>query len=173
MRISGLCIVFIFIAACTNVPRGITPVHSFDVQRYVGTWHEIARLENSFEKDLSHVTAEYNLRGDGGISVKNVGYSPAQDKWKEAVGKAYFIDGPDTGHLKVSFQWPFYSSYVVFKLDPNYEYAYVTGGDRDYLWLLSRKPTVDEAVATDFRKTAEALGFDLAKLVWVDQRPLD
>jgi apolipoprotein D and lipocalin family protein len=163
----------LLLVSCVSVPDGIEPVRDFSVERYLGTWYEIARLDHKFERGLSHVAAEYTLMDEGGLKVKNTGYSAADDRWQEAEGKAYFVEDATTGYLKVSFQWPFYSSYVVFKLDDNYEYAYVTGNDRDYLWLLSRTPQVDADVLADFKSTAEAKGFNLDDLIMVNQIPLD
>lgn len=168
-----IVVVSFLLPACVSVPKGIQPISPFDVQRYLGAWYEIARLENSFEAGLTRVTADYSLLPDGTVQVKNVGFSPESGKWKEAIGKADFVNGENKAHLKVSFQWPFYSSYIVFKLDPNYRYAYVTGNDRDYLWLLSRTPSVSEEVLEDFKKTAQAQGFNLDDLVIVDHTPLD
>lgn len=161
------------LVSCVSVPKGIEPIHNFSLERYLGTWYEIARLDHSFERGLSHVSAEYSLRDDGGVRVKNVGYSAAKDRWQEAVGKAYFVKDEKTGHLKVTFQWPFYSSYVVFKLDDAYQYAYVTGNDLNTLWLLSRTPTVDDEVLKDFKADAARRGFDVTSLRMVDQTPLD
>src|SRR5690606_7283410 len=102
------------------------PVDDFELDRYLGTWFEIARLDHSFEEGLQRVTATYQLREDGGVRVINRGYAPEEDEWKETVGKAYFVEEETTGHLKVSFFGPFYSSYVVFELDKeNYAYAFV------------------------------------------------
>ncbi len=154
---------------CVKVPAGITPVQEFDIDRYLGRWYEIARLDHSFERGLENVSAEYSLRSDGGVTVINRGYTPAQKTWKEAAGKAYFVGNSTQGHLKVSFFGPFYSSYVIFELDEeDYGYAFVSGANTSYLWLLARTPTVDEAVKLDFKKKAAALGFDTDQLIWVD-----
>jgi len=101
------------LTGCVSIPEGITPVDNFQVKRYLGKWYEIARLDHSFERGLTQVTADYNLRDDGGIRVSNRGYSAKDNKWKEAEGKAYFVKGSDQGYLKVSFFGPFYSSYIV------------------------------------------------------------
>lgn len=162
-----------FLVSCVSVPKGIEPIQGFSLNRYLGTWYEIARLDHSFERGLSHVSAEYSMRDDGGVRVKNVGYSAAKDRWQEAVGKAYFVKDENIGHLKVAFQWPFYGSYVVFKLDDDYQHAYVTGNDLNTLWLLARTPTVDEAVLQDFKAEAKRKGFDVTSLRTVDQTPLD
>ena len=96
------------------MPERVTPVESFELNRYLGKWYEIARLDHSFERGLERVTAEYSLRDDGGISVVNRGYSIEDDEWKVAEGKAYFVNDKNLGYLKVSFFGPFYGSYVVF-----------------------------------------------------------
>ena len=158
------------LAGCTSLPEGIEPVQGFDVDRYLGTWYEIARYDHSFEEGLESVTAEYELNEDGSIKVINRGYSPEDGEWQEAEGKARFVEGETTAHLKVSFFGPFYASYVVFGLDhDNYRYAYVTGYDRDYLWFLSRTPTVSDQAMERFREAARANGFDLDELIMVDQ----
>jgi apolipoprotein D and lipocalin family protein len=145
----------------------VTPVSDFDVNRYLGTWYEIARLDHSFERDLVNVTARYSLREDGGIDVTNRGYLPQEDRWKEAQGKAYFVNTPDEGYLKVSFFGPFYGSYVVFELDQKYyQYAFVSGPDNSYLWLLARTPQVAPSLIARFMQKAGAAGFDTESLIF-------
>ncbi|MCA0913386.1 lipocalin family protein [Marinobacter nauticus] len=168
---TGLAVIALLflIAGCTGVPKGIEPVTGFDQQRYLGTWYEIARLDHSFEEGLSQVTAEYSLNNDGSIKVINRGYNAEAGEWKEAEGRAVFVGDSDVGHLKVSFFGPFYASYVVFELDDQYTTAYITGYDRDYLWLMSRTPEVSDEVLEAFRKRAEAEGFELGELILVEQ----
>ncbi|WP_203300889.1 lipocalin family protein [Marinobacter sediminum] len=162
------------LAGCTGVPEGIRPVQNLEVDRYLGTWYEIARLDHSFEEGLSRVSAEYELKEDGSIVVTNRGYDAGEGQWSEAEGHAVFVDERKSGHLKVSFFGPFYSSYVVFELDSvGYEYAYISGYNRDYLWFLSRTPTVSDAQMAKFRERARAEGFDLSELIVVDQSPLE
>ncbi|MGO2012721.1 MAG: lipocalin family protein [Pseudoalteromonas sp.] len=164
---------FAGLAGCTGVPESITPVKSFSVDRFQGQWYEIARLDHSFEEGLEQVTANYSINDDGSVKVVNKGYNTKEQQWSEAQGKAKFVDSKDVGHLKVSFFGPFYSSYVVFKLDQeNYNYAYVTGYDKDYLWLLSRTPTISEERKADFIKTAKAKGFNTDELIFVKQSPM-
>ncbi|MFO6425275.1 lipocalin family protein [Motilimonas sp. KMU-193] len=156
--------------ACTGLPEGVKPVTPFASERYLGKWYEIARLDHSFERGLSQVSATYSMRDDGGISVINQGYDAADQEWQLAEGKAYFVNGDNQGHLKVSFFGPFYGSYVVFGLDQaDYQYAFVAGYNHDYLWLLARTPTVSDAVKQDFIKQAQALGFAVDQLIFVDQ----
>lgn len=153
---------------CVGMPAGVTPVKEFEVDRYLGRWYEIARLDHSFERGLEQVSADYILAQDGSITVINRGYSPEQDKWKEATGKALFVNTADEAHLKVSFFGPFYSSYVVFELDKkDYQYAFVSGANTNYLWLLARTPEIDESLMKRFADRAEELGFAADTLIWV------
>jgi len=160
--------------ACTGLPEGVEPVSGFDADRYLGKWYEIARLDHSFERGLSRVTAEYSLRDDGGISVINRGYEAGNGEWEQAEGKAFFVRSRDEGYLKVSFFGPFYGAYVVFGLDQDeYRYSFVSGPDRSYLWLLARTPTVKKQVMDRFVARAKELGFPTGDLIIVDQSPLD
>ncbi|MED5511122.1 MAG: lipocalin family protein [Pseudomonadota bacterium] len=169
MRLNLLVVLLLFISACTTVPEGIKPVQSFEVEAYLGKWYEIARLDHGFERGLSQVTAEYSLRDDGGIRVINRGYSAADDKWEQAEGKAYFVEDKNTAHLKVSFFGPFYGSYIVFELDPQYQYAFISGPSRDYLWLLARQQQVSDKLKSEFIAAAKAKGFAVDELIFVEQ----
>jgi apolipoprotein D and lipocalin family protein len=158
----------IIISGCVSKPSGVEPVSNFELERYLGKWYEIARLDHSFERGLEQVTAEYSMRPDGGVRVLNRGFSTENGEWDEAEGKAYFVEGPDTGYLKVSFFGPFYGAYIVFELDQEgYQFAFVSGPDRSYLWLLARDPDVPEPVRQRFVERSEALGFKMDELVWV------
>ncbi len=128
-------------------------------------WHEIARLDHRFERSLSKVTAQYERRDDGGVRVINRGFDAEAGEWKEAEGRAYFVGDTSVAHLKVSFFGPFYASYVVFGLDENYEHAFVSGPDHDYLWLLAREPEDSEDVWQSFLLKAEQAGFDTGALI--------
>lgn len=164
-------VLLIFIGGCTGLPEGIEPVAAFDQQRYLGTWYEIARLDHGFERGLANVTANYQLREDGGILVTNRGYNVDDKAWQEAAGYAESVGDPKIGHLKVSFFRPFYSSYVIFYLDSRYQYAFISGFNRDYLWLLSRRATVPAKVKQQFLKMATAQGFAVDELIWVSHEP--
>jgi apolipoprotein D and lipocalin family protein len=158
------------LAACLGMPEGVRPVAEFELERYLGKWYEIARLDHSFERGLTRVTAEYSLREDGGVRVVNRGFSAATREWEEAEGKAYFVEGEDQGYLKVSFFGPFYGSYVVFELDREaYQYAFVAGPDTSYLWLLARTPVVSDEVLRRFTERAAELGFATDSLILVAQ----
>ncbi len=170
MRTFLLLFLSLILIGCIGVPRGVVPVKNFDETKYLGKWYEIARLDHSFERGLSRVTAEYELRSDGGIKVVNRGFSVAENRWKEADGKAYFVKARNEGHLKVSFFGPFYGSYIVFHLDKkNYQYAFVSGQNTSYLWLLSRTPTISKEVIEQFITKSKALGFDTNSLIFTEQ----
>ena len=159
---------YLFLTACTGVPDGIEPVTAFDQSRYLGRWYEIARLDHSFERGLSQVTATYRLNPDGSIAVLNRGFDVDKSEWREAEGVARFVQSSDIAHLKVSFFGPFYGSYIVFELGEDYDYAFVSGFNRDYLWLLARTPEVGSALQDHFLETVAELGFDPAGLVWLN-----
>ena len=154
------------LAACTGAPDGVQPVRGFDVSRYMGTWHEVARLPNSFEQGLEQVTATYSLQDDGTVKVVNRGYDIAAQQWRESIGKAKFVGEPDVAALKVSFFGPFYGGYNVVELDPAYRHSLVVGPNRSFLWILSRDPVLDEAVLRRLERRAADLGFDTSALVY-------
>lgn len=158
------------LAACAGRSIDVMPVTNFNADRYLGKWYEIARLDHSFERGLSNVTAEYTKRDDGKIAVLNRGYNDAKGAFTDAEGKAKFAQDETTGFLKVSFFGPFFGDYIVFGLDKtHYSYAYISGGNDGFLWLLSRTPTVSNAVRNDFIKQSKALGYNTDNLIWVDQ----
>jgi apolipoprotein D and lipocalin family protein len=160
----------LLLVGCTGIPENITPVQGFELERYLGKWYEIARLDHSFERGLEQVTAEYSLREDGGVNVFNQGFSSQEGQWREAQGKAYFVKNSDEGHLKVSFFGPFYGSYIIYELDEKgYQYAFISGPNTSYLWFLSRTPEVDEQLLQRFINQANKLGFDTEQLIFPSQ----
>ncbi|GAM62489.1 lipoprotein Blc [Vibrio ishigakensis] len=159
------------LTGCVGLPEKVTPINDFELERYLGKWYEVARLDHSFERGMNQVTADYSMREDGGVKVLNQGYLVEDDEWKSAEGKAYFVESEDTGYLKVSFFGPFYGSYVVFELDKqDYQYAFISGPNHDYLWFLSRTPQVSDELKQDFIAQAKSLGFDTEQIIWVDQK---
>lgn len=166
-----LAILALLLAGCVGIPENVKPVDNFKLEKYLGKWYEIARLDHSFERGLTRISADYSLRDDGGVRVLNRGYSAKENAWKEAEGKAYFVNRPDQGYLKVSFFGPFYGAYVVFDLDQaSYQYALVCGPDKSYLWILSRTPEMKKDVKDRLVTKATALGFDTSKLIFVEHR---
>ncbi len=164
----GIATLLTMLFGCTGMPENVEPIDDFELNRYLGKWYEIARFDHSFEDGLDNVTATYTKRDDGGISVVNKGFSKEKNEWDEADGKAYFVVSPSIGHLKVSFFGPFYASYVIMLLDKdNYQYALVTGPDKDYLWILARTPTLEQATIDQLLTYAQQAGYDTSKLIWV------
>ena len=159
----------LFLVGCVDVPEGIDPVKSFDPEAYLGTWYEIARLDNRFEAGMSNVTANYSLNEDGSVKVLNRGFVEDEQRWEEAEGRAVAVGADDIGHLKVSFFGPFYSSYIVFELSPDYSYSFVTSNDKSLLWFLSRSPLVGESLKQQFKDRASELGFSVDEILFVDQ----
>ncbi len=157
------------LGACAGTPEGLQPVTGFELNRYLGTWYEVARLDHRFERGLSNVTATYSLRDDGGVHVVNRGFDTDDGQWNEAVGKAFFVGASDTGHLKVSFFGPFYGGYNIIELDKaEYQYAVVAGPDRSYLWILSRTPQPGPELLQSLVNRAAELGFPTEELIFVD-----
>jgi apolipoprotein D and lipocalin family protein len=144
--------------------QSVTP---FDVQRYQGTWYEIARLDHSFERNLTDVSASYQLQADGSVQVINRGFNTRKNEWKQALGKALFTGPSDRGSLKVSFFGPFYGGYHVVALDPAYRWSMVVGPDRDYLWILARDKQLEPALKAQLLRQAQALGLRTESLIWV------
>jgi apolipoprotein D and lipocalin family protein len=163
-----ILILFVLLATgCVSIPDNITPVTSFQIERYLGKWYEIARLDHRFERGLTQISAEYSMRQDGGLKVLNRGYSNEKQEWSEAEGRGYFVQSPNEAYLKVSFFGPFFGSYIVFELDTvNYQYALISGPDKSYFWLLARTPTIDDNLKKKLIAKAAALGFDTTKLIF-------
>ncbi len=176
LRSTILAVSFVLtLGACSTAPpEGLRPVTSFDINRYLGQWYEIARLDHSFERGMSDVNATYQLQDDGSVKVINRGYDTRKQAWKEAIGRALFIGDSQTASLKVSFFGPFYGGYHVIALDEqNYRWSLVAGPDRDYLWILARDKTLPAEVREQLLSQAKALGFATNKLIWVEQKRTD
>lgn len=145
-----------------------TPIHSFDLTRYLGKWYEIARFDHSFERGMENVTAEYSLRDDGMVNVRNSGWRDGRQK--VAVGKARQPDPKhDPAHLEVSFFLFFYGDYNVLMLDDLYQVALVGSSSSKYLWILSRTPQINDIVEKAVLDEARKRGYDVSALIWVNQ----
>ena len=144
-------------------------VGSVDLSRYVGRWYEIARLPNRFEKKCADsVTANYALLPDGKIEVVNR-CRKANGEYTTAKGKAKIVDKKTNAKLKVAFFWPFYGDYWILDLGPNYEYAVVGDPSRDYLWILSRTPRIDEALYQQLLAKMATRGFKTERMTRTSQ----
>lgn len=165
-----LLLSLIGLGACSVAPpKGVEVVKPFELQRYLGTWYEIARLDHSFERNLDNVKAQYSLRDDGNVEVINSGYDARTGERKEAVGVAKFTGSENVGSLKVSFFGPFYGGYHLIALDPEYRWAMVIGQNRKYLWILARDKQIPAEVREELLQQAADLGIDVSELIWVEQ----
>lgn len=174
--------VFVFFAAvfvmlsvsCRPVEEapGLEPVKGFELERYLGTWYEIARMPIWFERNLVNVTATYTLLPDGSVQVLNQGFVRTPDgKKKQATARAVFAKSPDVGHLMVSFFWPFSSDYIIAELDKeHYGYALIRGKSDKYMWILSRTPRMEEDTIKELVRIAQGLGFDTTRLIFTQQQ---
>lgn len=140
----------------------IPAVKNFDVVKYLGHWHEIARLPHHFEQDMRQVSAHYTLRQDGKIAVLNSG--SRDGKIHEAHGVAHFKGAPDIGVLKVTFFWPFYGDYRIVWLEPDYSSAIVTSSTNNYLWILARTPQIEGKTLNSYLDKIRDWGFDTTKI---------
>ncbi|MEG1498876.1 MAG: lipocalin family protein [Bacteroidales bacterium] len=147
-------------------------VSSISLAMYLGKWYEIARFNHSFEKNLVGVSANYSLKANGEIEVLNSGYLLNWNgKFKSAKGKAYQPNAQYGGWLKVSFFLCFYADYYLLELDTkNYQYALVGSKSEQYLWILSRTPTISVEIKEKLLQKAKELNYDISKLIWVPQK---
>lgn len=106
-----------------------------DLQRYAGSWYEIARLPHSVEKNLDCITATYTIRTDGRVTVENRGVK-ADGSVSRVRGVAWVPNNEELAKLKVRFFWPFAGKYWVIYLDQDYRYDLVGEPKRKYSWIL-------------------------------------
>ncbi len=171
MRIINKLIIFVMLpllTSCASIPKGVTVVSPFEKEKYLGKWFEIARFDFRFERGLNNTTAEYSLNSNGTIKVVNRGYNYEKKIWKEATGKAKFVQHESIAMLKVSFFGPFYGGYNVIAIDPEYKYALVSGSNFDYLWILSREKTIPAEIKSLYLEKAEKLGYKVSNLLWIE-----
>ncbi len=154
--------------SCATLPKGAVPIDTFDKERYLGTWYEIARLDFKYEENLNNTTAEYSLNKNGTLKVDNKGYHTKEEQWKQSIGKAKFVSDENIGMLKVSFFGPFYGGYNVIAIDPDYKYALIAGSSLKYLWLLSRDTSMPDEIKNNYLKMAKDIGYNTAALIWVE-----
>lgn len=148
-----------------NEPVDNTPVETLELNRYLGSWYEIARFDHWFERGLEQTKALYTLREDGMIRVENTGIKNGEVK--QSIGKAKTTDKPAL--LRISFFGPFYGDYRILLIDENYQYALVGGSSDAYLWIFSRTPQLEEEKLAIIINEAQRRGYDTSKLIWVKQ----
>jgi apolipoprotein D and lipocalin family protein len=163
-----MAVVATIFTSCVGIPDGVTAVQNFNKDKYLGKWYEIARFDFRFERNLDNTTAQYSINPDGSIKVLNQGYNYVKKEWDSAEGKAKFVGSESEARLKVSFFGPFYGGYNVVDIDENYQNALIYGNSTEYMWILSRNKTIDEATKKRFIEKAKKDGFDVSKLIWVN-----
>ena len=157
-----------------NCQQTMNTVSDVDLERYAGTWYEIARFPHSFEKGLVGVTATYRIKKNGNIEVINQGYKNSLDgKLKRAKAFAKGLNSNEPGRLKVFFFWPFGGDYLILDLDPNYQWVLVGSSSPNYLWIMSRKPQMDNLLYKSIVQKAQELGYNVDRLELVEQRISD
>jgi apolipoprotein D and lipocalin family protein len=165
-----LLIIFAMLFESVFSQSGVIVVSSVDIKRYSGTWYEIARLPNFFEKNLKCITATYTLRDDGKITVLNKGHKISDPvKESNAKGVAWVPDPKSPGKLKVQFFWPFSGNYWILELENDYKYVLVGDPSNKYLWILCREKVMDENTYNKLLETAVKNGFDVSPIIRVDQ----
>lgn len=157
-----------FISCNSSVSVDNSTVKTVDVNKYLGRWYEIARFDHRFERDMEKCTATYSMQDNGKIKVTNKGIK--NGKWKTSIGKAKLTDTP--GVLRVSFFGPFYSDYRIMMLASDYSYALIGSNSDDYLWILSRTPTLKRHISEQIIQEAHRRGYETDNLIWVNQDPL-
>ena len=168
----SLCLILLMITACSSAQKvnEMNLAENVDLDRYVGTWYEIARFPHRFEEGLVGVTATYNLNENGRIEVINQGFKGSLDgELSRAVGKAKVAKSGNPAHLRVSFFWIFYADYLILELDADYQFVMVGSSSDKYLWILAREPQLDEKTYTMLVSKALERGYDVSKLVRVPQ----
>ena len=164
-KISTFSVLLCLLVGCSRLSVDNSVVNDFDLNRFLGSWYEVARFDHRFERGMEQTKATYVLREDGKVDVLNTGMKDG--KSTEAKGVAKLTDTP--GRLRVSFWGPFYSDYRVMLLDDDYRYALIGGGSDGYLWILSRTPQLSDEAKARILAEAQRRGYDTGKLIWVKQ----
>ncbi len=160
----------VFLFSCGGNYPPLETVESVDIQKYLGKWYEIALLPNSFEEGCHCTTAEYSLIDSETIKVVNTCNEDSADgEVDKANGKAFIVEGSNNSKLKVQFFWPFKGDYWILELDKDYKYVLVGSPSREYLWILSRTPQLDDDIIDMLKSKAEEKGFDTSKMIFTDQ----
>jgi apolipoprotein D and lipocalin family protein len=153
------------LASAKAQDKPLEVVDHVDLERYLGTWYEIATIPQRFQKGCVGVTATYSLRTDGKIRVINRCRKETLDgPLRDVEGKAWVVDKTTNAKLKVQFFWPFSGDYWIIELDPDYRWAVVGHPKRNYLWILSRTPRIDPALYDDLIDRIGNKGYDIAKI---------
>ncbi len=152
------------------MPEGATPVEEFDLEKYMGRWYEVARMDFFWENHkMTNVYAEYAINDKGTVDVKNTGFKENTGKWSSYEGEARFRAENTVAALEVTFFSMAWAGYNVVSVDEDYKYALVFGRNNDYLWFLSRERGMPQEIKDKYSKMAEKCGYDVTKIHWPDQ----
>ncbi len=167
MRIIYATLLALLCGCVSSNTDKIQTAKGVDISRYLGEWFEIARFENRFERGLHSPRAIYSLNGDV-ITVQNFG-TDSEGNEKMSKGSAYMPSKKDESKLRVTFFYPFYSDYLILELDPNYQWALVGSSSPEYLWILSRKPSLPEETLNKILNLAKSRGYDTSKFIYTQK----
>lgn len=160
-----LACVAVFMFACKSVFPDVKTARNVDIKRYMGTWHEIARFDTSFQKGKYNSQAFYKLNPDGTVSITNSA-TDQNGRKVSASARGYAPDPKDFSKLRISFFRPFYANYFILELDEDYRWALVGGNGKKYLWILSRTPQMDGETLNKIIELAKTRGYDTSKLLF-------
>ena len=168
MKVLTYTFLLTLLGSCAGQEYPYLPtVSTIDIGRYSGTWYEVARYPNRFEKGCSGASAVYSHE-DGYIRVTNRCFDADGALIDEARGKAYLVAGSNGAKLRVSFFWPFYGDYWILMLGDDYQYSVVGDPKRKYLWILSRTPEMSNNDIMAIRNHLPGLGYDPDRLYWTN-----
>lgn len=159
----------VVLVGCVDSDARYPAVNPFDLERYMGKWYEIARLDNGFEQGLSNVSVEYSVDDAERIRFKARGLVHAAGQWRLQSGTLEFAEDEDRAQFKLSLNKNMKTPYTVLALDDDYSCALVTAGQGDYLWLMSRSTTIAPSTSRRMLDKARSLGFPVNKLMFIDQ----
>ncbi len=160
MRLYSLFLLLIAgCSTCRANPIDNTTVSEFDINRYMGKWYEVARIDNRYQRNLTAVTAEYRLDGDNRIAIINRGYNSSNGEWREIEARGETTS--TVGRLKVSFFLFVTSEYNVMDLGDDYEWALVGSKSSKFLWIISRTPSLPNDTLNHIISIAQRRGYNI------------
>ena len=169
-KLYKLILPLLTIFGCAGNYSQLDVVSHVDLEKYLGKWYEISSFPQSFQKGCNCTTAEYFRTDEDYIKVINKCRKGSPNgELSTATGKAFIKDTSTNAKLSVQFFWPFRGDYWIIELAEDYSYAVVGHPNRDYLWILSRKPQMDEKVYTMLLEKIKNKGFDVNRLVKTNQ----
>jgi len=152
-----------------TIPRKAVAVNPFEIDRFLGKWYEVARLDYKLDRNIINTSIDFSLKPNGNLRIVKRWYNYYKKRREINIGKAKFAGPIYEGKMLLSLYKPLYFGYNVIGIDPEYKYALVAGEDYRHLWLLSREHTMPDDIRRSFIHKASLIGYDISKLVWVDQ----